>query len=180
MINGHIDIDFVTYEMLEQITFEETDVSHANGYWEDLQVDRPSYPIGAPVVHQLFGIEKMPKFIQDIAAQFDFVEYNTVTINKLTPGCFIPPHKDKFYRLNKFLVDNNLQSDKYTMKRYNIFLQNYQFGHILELDGNVCTNYKQGDFTIIHQNVMHSVANLTHNNRYTMQITGVVNSEDNK
>jgi hypothetical protein len=178
MIKGHINIDFVTNDMLHDVHFgEPTLVQHANGLWEDLGVSEPLYPSGAAIVYQLFG-DACPTWAHQIKSLFDEkILYSTVTINLLKPGNFIPPHKDMFYRLMQFAKDNKIDMQNKEPIRINVFLQDRKLGHFFEMENNFCSNYKKGDFTIIKQGKVHSVINIGNENRYTLQVSGFADKD---
>jgi len=178
MIKGHINIPDITYSLLEQTVFtERTETREAGGYWQTLGVETPNFPVGADIVYQTF--ENLPTWATDIASQFsDWVFHYMVTINKLPPGCFIPPHKDTLYRITQKVRNNCIDVSNMVPIRINLFLQDRELGHIFEMDGILLNKYAQGDYLVITPDKVHSVVNLGYLNRYTMQITGFARSED--
>lgn len=181
MIVGNVDISHITYEMLEDLVFtERTDTREAGGYWRTLGIQPPEFPIDSALVFQAFG-ESFPSGINDISNLFsDWLKYSMVTLNKLTPGCFIPPHRDTLYRIKQKVQNEQIDISKLVPVRVNLFLQNKEIGHTFEMDGKCLETYKQGDYLIITPDKLHSVANLGYLNRYTMQLTGFANLEDIK
>jgi hypothetical protein len=174
VIKGNVDINFVTDEMLNNTVFpESTDTNHANGLWKTLDVPEPTYPIGSAHLYQCFG-EDCPQWAMDVCNKFDWVQYKQVTINKLTTGTFIPPHVDSMYRLKQDLKNNQDTLENLELVRINIFLQDHQLGHWLNIDDESFDNYNKGDYTFIFPGVIHTVANLGYKPRYTMQITGLI------
>lgn len=181
MIKGTIDISHITYGMLETLEFTERSITReANGLWESMRIPTPNFPNDAAVVFQNFG-ETCPSWINDISDFFSsWVKYSMITVNKLTPGCFIPPHKDTMYRIKQQVKNENLDILNLVPIRINLFLQNKELGHMFEMENKFLDAYKQGDYVIITPDKMHSVANLGYLNRYTMQLTGFANLEDIK
>ena len=174
MIKGNVDINFVTDEMLNNtVSPESTNTAGANGLWNDIGVEPPAYPPTASHLFQCFG-DDCPQWATDISNKFDWVHHKQITLNKLTPGTFIPPHKDTMYRLKKHLSDANENTENLELVRINIFLQDHFLGHWLNIDAESFDNYNKGDYTFIFPNVIHTVANLGYNPRYTMQITGLI------
>jgi hypothetical protein len=179
MIRGHVDISHITYDMLEELVFtEKTKTREAGGYWKTLGTSTPNFPVDADIVYQTFG-DTCPAWANNVKNLFDsWLKYSMVTINKLTPGCFIPPHQDTLYRIRQKLSDEKLDVSMLYPVRINLFLQNKELGHMFEMEGRFLDDYKQGDFAIITPNKTHSVANLGYINRYTMQLTGFAKLED--
>lgn len=179
MIKGNVNISHITYEMLEDLVFtERTETREAGGYWHALGVDTPNFPAGVDIVHQSYG-DNCPAWANNVIALFDsWLKYSMVTINKLTPGCFIPPHQDTLYRIRQKILNEKLDVSMLQPVRINLFLQNKELGHMFEMEGRFLDEYKQGDFAIITPNKTHSVANLGYINRYTMQLTGFAKLED--
>ena len=179
MIKGNVNISHITYEMLEELVFtEKTKTRDAGGYWQTLGVDTPSFPTDSDIVYQTFG-DNCPVWANNVILLFDsWLKYSMVTINKLTPGCFIPPHRDTLYRIRQKVSNENIDVSSLVPVRINLFLQNKELGHMFEMEGKFLDEYKQGDFAIITPNKVHSVANLGYINRYTMQLTGFAKLED--
>lgn len=175
MIQGNVDISFLTDEMLDNTKFAETTVTgHANGYWNEIHVVPPEYADGSDVIYQSFGND-CPQWVFKVAEQFDWMEHQQVTINKIMPGRFIPPHKDKMYNMRNYLEQENVDMMKKKLVRSTIFLQDHKIGHWLSIDNKSFDNYSKGDYGYIFPDQLHVVANLGHAPRYTMQITGLIN-----
>lgn len=179
MIKGNVDISHITYEMLEELVFiERTKTREANGYWRTLGMSTPNFPTDSDIVYQNFG-DNCADWVNNVIPLFDsWLNHSIVTINKITPGCFIPPHRDTLYRIKQKVSNDNIDISMLVPVRINLFLQNKELGHIFEMEGKFLDEYKQGDFVIITPNKMHSVANIGCINRYTMQLTGFTKLED--
>lgn len=172
MYKGHVDISFINNEMLAKIKFaEHNHVPWCGGLWDELGVSIPDFPYDAPWVYQSFEYD-CPKWAHDVKRLFDkTIKFPSVAINLIKPGRYIPPHKDLFYRLLKD-APSDVAEFNLEPVRINIFLQDVQIGHIFEMDGETWMDYKKGDYTVIHRGVPHSVVNIGHQPRYTMQISG--------
>lgn len=179
MIKGNVNISHITYDMLESLKFnEKTETKEANGFWKSMGIPTPNFPNDAAIVFQTFG-ENCPSWINDISSLFsNWVEHSIITVNKLLPGCFIPPHKDTLYRIKQKVKNENIDVSNLYPIRINLFLQDKQLGHIYEMDGKFLNDYKQGDYVIITPNKYHCVSNIGYLNRYTMQITGFTKLEE--
>lgn len=174
MIKGNVDISFLTQEMLDNTNFAGvTFTAHANGYWEEIDVPHPKYAEGSAVIHQSFG-DQCPEWVFKISELFDWIEHKQVTINKIMPGRFIPPHKDKMYKMRTYLEETNVDMENKELGRVTIFLQDHKVGHWLNIDNQSFDNYSKGDYGFIFPEQLHVVGNLGHEPRYTMQITGLV------
>lgn len=172
MIKGHIDIDFVTDEMLEETVFKET--NHIQFNWDELGIPRPKESQVCAIVHQSFG-DDCPAWAHQIKEMFaDKIQHGMVTVNLIKPGFFIPPHKDAFFKLRQYASDNNIDLTNKEPVRINVFLQDHKLGHFFEMENEVCMNYKKGDFTVIKLGKTHSVINIGNENRYTLQVSGFV------
>lgn len=178
MIKGHVNIDFITDDMLAETVFTEiTEVSHANGLWEELNLAPPVYPIDSPTINQSFA-DDCPAWAQEVKKLFDNkIQYSMLTMNLVKPGTFIPPHKDKFHRLFEFAKNNNIDLTNKEPVRINLFLQDHKIGHFFEMENEVCMNYKKGDYAIIRLDKIHSVINIGNENRYTLQVSGFADKD---
>jgi len=173
LIKGHIDIDFLTNEMLDQTVFKET--HHLEFNWEELGLPKPKVKQESAMVHQSFGSD-CPTWAHKIKDMFSkTIEHSMVTINLVEPGFFIPPHRDAFLKLREYVKINNIDITDKEPVRINLFLQDHKIGHFFEMENEVCFNYKKGDFAIIKLNKIHSVINIGNENRYTLQVSGFAN-----
>ena len=177
MIKGRVNISHITEQQLKNIVFTEKNyVSAANGLWDELGVSKPKYCEDSAVVYQCFG-KDCPNWAEDIRRSFDSImQYSTVTVNKLTPGCFIPPHKDHFYKLRE--ATKSLDTKGLITLRINIMLQDKKLGHVLDIEGQTLDQYQAGDYVYIFPGIIHTAANLGWEDRYTMQVSGLVKPDD--
>jgi len=174
VIEGHVDLSFVTDDMLKAIEFNEVNhVPHGNGLWTELGIPEPDFVPGTTNVHQVFDAD-CPKWTNKVKQLFDWVDYGTVTLNKLEPGQFIPPHADTLYRLKEYIKEHDLDITDSELVRVNIFLQDKQIGHFLDIGNVGIGDYRKGDYVLLYPGVLHTVGNLGYTNRYTMQITGII------
>ena len=170
MIKGHINIDFVTDEMLEQAVFKEQ--NHIIFTWRELGILEPAEVQQCAIVHQSFG-DDCPQWAHQVKDLFgSTIHHKMVTINLVKPGHFIPPHRDEFLKLHKYAQERNLNLTNMEPVRINVFLQDHKLGHFFEMENQVCMDYKKGDFAIIRMNKRHSVINIGNENRYTLQVSG--------
>jgi len=172
VIKGHVDLNFLTDAMLAATKFAEYNyVAEANGTWKELGIPQPDYPSTGPNVLQSFD-SACPAWAHQIKDMFTWVHHKVVTLNCLTPGCFIPPHRDELYRLKQSVLDNKLDVKNLTAVRVNVLLQDKKHGHFLDVNNQTIEHYAKGDYVYIFPGVLHSVANVGYENRYTLQVTG--------
>ena len=99
------------------------------------------------------------------------MQVETISSIKQNPGFCIPPHRDYFYKLKQ----------KYNKKlpglpvRVNIFAQDWQTGHFLQVDNEVITNWKQGEGYVWDSTPLHCSANAGLVPKYTVQVSGFLN-----
>lgn len=175
MIKGHVDIDFVTDEVLANTVFKET--HHISFTWQEMGIAAPQEKQDCAIVHQSFD-KDCPEWAHRIKDLFsDKIVHRMVTINLIKPGFFIPPHKDAFLKLNKYAEDNEIDITNKEPVRVNLFLQDHKLGHFFEMENQVCMNYKKGDFAVIKAGRIHSVINIGNENRYTLQVSGFADKD---
>jgi hypothetical protein len=177
LIQGHVDIDFLTDKMLEAIKFTHTiDKDYRkNPLWLELQISMPDYPNDSLSLLQVYD-DQCPSWAFKIKQQFDsWVFHSTLAISMLRPGKFTPPHRDTLFRLKETVSHANIDVSYLTPVRVNILLQDKHIGHFLDIDGDqMPNNYVRGDYVIIYPEVIHSCGNIGYTNRYTMQISGFI------
>jgi hypothetical protein len=175
MIKGHINIDFITDDMLKSITFPEINVVHLN--WNELGIPAPEEPQRCAVVYQAFDTYA-PQWAHRVKDMFSgILEHSMVTVNLVKPGNFIPPHKDMFIKLCHYADEHRINLTNKEAVRINVFLQDHKLGHFFEMENNVCMNYTKGDFAVIKQGKIHSVINIGNENRYTLQVSGFADKD---
>jgi len=88
---------------------------------------------------------------------------------KMNPGKILPYHIDAYVRY----IDYHKLEEVERIHRAIIFLEDWQPGHIFEIDGYPLTNYKSGTIVVWQYDTPHLAANLGTSDRYTLQITGI-------
>jgi len=96
-----------------------------------------------------------------------------VSLYKMSPGRVLPGHSDT-YRMYKKV----LGIDHTRIFRIVVFLEDWQSGHILEVDKRLVTGWKAGDWVGWRYDTHHLAANLGTTDRYTMQITGTYEDKE--
>lgn len=178
MYKGHVDIDHITEEMLYRLRFtEHTNTVYSGGFWKSIGVAVPDYPHDAPWVYQVFE-DDCPSWVHGVLDKFQWLQYGIVTVNKLMPGRFIAPHVDTLYKMRQKVKREGMNTKGLMPVRINLFLQDRLMGHYIEIENETWLDYVKGDYTIIKPDLVHSVANLGYEPRYTMQLTGFAKAED--
>ena len=90
------------------------------------------------------------------------------SIYRMGPGCVLPTHGDTYARFRKV---HNYDGDVY---RLIFFMEDWQSGHYFEIDGKPKTNWQAGDYVYWKNDAPHLAANIGKTNRYTLQITGII------
>lgn len=93
-----------------------------------------------------------------------------LALNKMTPGQILPFHTDKFLTYCK---RNNIKN-KNKIKRIIVFLEDSKPGHQLWIENKFYSG-TAGSYFSWTGNTSHMAANLGKKNRYTLQITGLIN-----
>lgn len=92
-------------------------------------------------------------------------------LHRLRPSWIIPEHRDLYRRYRQ--SHNNIDLNQ--IIRIIVFLEDWQPGHILQIDRNMISNWLAGNFVSWRGDTPHLAANLGITNRYTLQITGIAN-----
>jgi hypothetical protein len=100
-----------------------------------------------------------------------FLEYSNLELSvlKMEPGKILPYHSDayEFYRQTHKISNIN------DIRRVIVFLQDWQPGHVSEINGQPNVNWTAGNWIKWIGNTPHLAANIGHTSRYTLQLTGM-------
>ena len=100
------------------------------------------------------------------ADEFDHVG---ISYYRMDPGDNLPYHSDTYDRYVKI---HGLEGKRDRIWRFIFFVDDWQPGHIFEIDGQAITGWLAGDFVGWQNDVPHMAANLGMKPRYTIQLTG--------
>jgi hypothetical protein len=105
-----------------------------------------------------------------VVDEFSWLKDKVYTVHRFAPGAILPFHKDgyKKYQINHGIEDIN------QIHRIIVFLEDWKDGHILQVESKLYAHWKAGDFVSWHGETLHMAANLGHEDRYTLQITGTI------
>jgi hypothetical protein len=95
------------------------------------------------------------------------------SVYRMRPGTTLPEHSDTYARFREIYdISPDVQ-----IRRYVIFLEDWASGHYLEVDGEPLQPWLAGTAVFWHDGLPHLAANVGKTDRYTLQITGVVDPE---
>tara|TARA_E500000318_G_scaffold110781_1_gene127194 strand:+ start:1056 stop:1547 length:492 start_codon:yes stop_codon:yes gene_type:complete len=98
------------------------------------------------------------------------LEKKVVAVNKFTPGQILPFHSDKY---EEYKRRNNIKhKDQDQISRYIVFLHDQKAGHQLWIEDQICTGPAGSAFGW-RFGTEHMAANLGHEDRYVLQVTGI-------
>ena len=113
---------------------------------------------------------ELPEDVIDFFKEIFLLDDIAFSVQKMLPGMILPYHSDKYgFYLSRH---QNLTIDK--IQRIIVFLEDWQPGHVSEINGDSHTQWKQGDWITWYGSTPHLAANLGSVDRYTLQITGII------
>ena len=92
------------------------------------------------------------------------------SVYRMGPGSVLPMHSDTYA---KFKEIHNLKNTA-SVVRTIVFLEDWNSGHYLEMNGTPVTQWRAGDWVSWNNDFPHLAANMGKTNRYTLQLTGTV------
>ena len=114
--------------------------------------------------------KELPPYVPDFVNWFErYYKAKDIGVSffKMPTGYIIPTHQDT-YKKYRSLFKCSLKN----IMRAVVFLDDWQPGHVFEIDGYSVTDYKKGDYVFWRGKTPHMAANIGLKDRYTMQITG--------
>jgi hypothetical protein len=113
--------------------------------------------------------QELPKWCYEVSKQFS-LKSSGITLYCMPPGTIMPEHQDTFIKYRKIM---NLGSTD-DVGRAILFLEDWKSGHYFEINETPIVKWKMGDYIVWKNDVPHMAANLGKENRYTMQVTGIL------
>ena len=110
--------------------------------------------------------QEEPEWMHLIRNVFDW-RFFSWSVYRMNPGCCLPMHSDTYARFRELY---NWQGDIY---RAIIYMEEWQSGHVSEIEDTVITEWRAGDYIVWKNDTQHLAANVGKTPRYTLQITGV-------
>ena len=117
-------------------------------------------------INQSFDISQL----ESIKEHFSYLSNIGICFHVLTPGNYLPEHRDYYgFYANKYNI-----TDLNQIERSVVFLENHKPGHFLTVENSVYANWSAGDICTWQGTKLHSAINLGIDNRYTLQVTGIL------
>ena len=151
-------------ECHRNLKYETTNIKDAydNEKWQRAGHNLESITLN---VHQFNGIYPWMEYLSDYFKHLKDVKYS---FNLIKPGHYLPSHIDRY----GFYKHANGVEIVANIKRYIIFLEEWEDGHFLTIEDKVINKWKVGDTVSWIGETPHAAINLGLNNRYTLQVTG--------
>ena len=108
-----------------------------------------------------------PVWMQSICDKFPWTKIGW-SVYCMSPGTVLPAHRDTY---NRFKLIHGLESTQ-SVVRTIVFLEDWDSGHYLEMNGAPITNWRAGDWVSWRDDFLHLAANIGKTDRYTLQLTG--------
>jgi hypothetical protein len=115
----------------------------------------------------------MPEFINRLKDIFYNYKNLTFTFYKMSTLEIMPEHSDHYNTYMKLYG-----ADYKNVHRILLMLEDWKPGHYLEIDGTGIINWVAGDYFIWENDCKHAAANIGVEDRYTLQITAEILSDN--
>jgi hypothetical protein len=119
----------------------------------------------------IIDFKDLPDWVMPIAESTGMSNIGA-SLYKMTPGCILPTHADTYDLYKKV---HGIKHNR--IRRIVVFMEDWQSGHILEVNGSVVSGWRAGQWAGWTYNCPHMAANIGSTDRYTMQITGIYEPE---
>lgn len=111
--------------------------------------------------------QEEPKWMFAITEAFPWRHFSW-SVYRMNPGTTLPMHGDTYARFREL---HNWTGD---VHRAVVYMEDWQSGHISEIEDTVITGWKAGDYIVWKNDTQHLAANVGKTSRYTLQVTGVI------
>ena len=111
--------------------------------------------------------QEEPEWMFAITEAFPWRHFSW-SVYRMNPGTTLPMHGDTYARFREL---HNWTGD---VHRAVVYMEDWQSGHISEIEDTVITGWKAGDYIVWKNDTQHLAANVGKTSRYTLQITGVI------
>jgi len=159
MIHGKIDVTWGKDDYVNLPWF--TNEIHEEKF--NSTVDTQNYNVGVSMCSEEQFLAKFYDAVENLP-----LRKKVVAVNKISPGQILPYHTDlyKTYRSR-----NDIRADE-VIQRIIVFLHDQKAGHQLWVGEQFCTG-EAGTYFGWDQGIEHMAANLGHEDRYVLQVTGI-------
>ena len=127
------------------------------------------HPKDALTLYNYFEPNPMPHSIEYIKSYFPDLENISVAINLFKPGQYMPIHSDRY---DAYKQHHNISDDK-DVCRYIIMLEDHVPGQMLMIADSIHTGWQAGDVYRWEGDTEHTFYNLSTEDRYAVQLTGI-------
>jgi len=121
------------------------------------------------IIYNYFEPNPMPDCVYKIKENFSNLKPISVAVNFLKPGQYLPLHKDLY---KKWMSIHGVK-DIHRVFRAIVMLEDSSPGQILQIEQNLYTNWKAGDWFSWNGEECHAIYNLSLKNRFAVQVTGI-------
>jgi len=155
------------------------------GKWHYMNLPTVHKPFNDPVsiaewkalgyTHKLFTGEiydmsnPEPPWMQFVRKELPWKHFSW-SIHVMEPGRVLPEHGDIYITFKKVYGIK----DTSDVHRALIFMEDWQSGHVFEVNKEPVLNYQAGDYVVWKNDTLHLAANVGKTPRYSLQITGVI------
>ena len=108
----------------------------------------------------------MPGFVDKVIKQLDH-KVTAPAINRMLPGCVLPPHRDEY---KKFVESYNVKNTD-DITRYLVFLEDSLPGQMIQIESHTYTHWRRGDCVSWTGSTQHGALNMSYQDRYILQLT---------
>jgi hypothetical protein len=143
--------------------------------WGKKDTIRAGYTEHNTKKYQLFNSSEIPKILYDIAEMSGLENYS-VALFRQDPGQTNPWHFDTFQGcVKKFKQQgvNLTEKDIKRIKRYLIVLEDWDWGHFLQVGNNVLSQWRAGDVFTWEYGMYHTSCNAGTKPKLTAHVTGL-------
>ena len=112
-------------------------------------------------------LSEMPDFVNKVIEQMPKHRVYDVSFFRTPPGNYLPLHSDAYGYYMKY----RSVADVEKIHRYIVFLEDAKFGHMMQIENQVFTDWKAGDYVGWTGSTLHAAYNFGVTHRYTMSVT---------
>jgi hypothetical protein len=162
----HVEDPWWTIEDFYNVEYEHSPFNDAltTKYWKKIGYEEQKF------TGSMYGMpNEMPDWVGRFQKVFPWDNWSW-QLYRMEPGCILPAHSDTY---RKYKEVNALKNTKKVWRAV-VFLEDWQSGHYFEIDSTNLSYWKKGDYIVWNDQCRHIAANIGELNRYTLQITGVI------
>lgn len=100
------------------------------------------------------------------------LDHAVATLTRQDPGQILPWHYDRFFMLKRLFPN-----DTRPILRFLLFLQDWQIGHVLQVNNSMLTHWQRGTVVVWRPEQYHVSANIGLTTKWTCNITGFLRND---